>query len=157
MKHLTTPDGTSPGGFAFGAMQFGGKADAAQSQAMYDACRAAGITHFDTAWIYTGGAQGRLREENRYARRYKHDWMYNVARELTDLAGRNGTDATTLAVAWVAAHSTGVIPIISRRTAQQLRPSLAAMTYEMPDDLYNWIRALSPTPPLATDRSEEQK
>ncbi|MEX0366453.1 MAG: aldo/keto reductase [Ruegeria sp.] len=52
---LTSPDGTPASPFAFGTMQFGGRADAAQAQAMYDACRAAGITHFDTAHVYTDG------------------------------------------------------------------------------------------------------
>jgi aryl-alcohol dehydrogenase-like predicted oxidoreductase len=41
-------------------MQFGGKADGAQSRAMFDTCRAAGITHFDTARVYTGGASEEL-------------------------------------------------------------------------------------------------
>lgn len=36
-------------------MQFGGRADTSESVAMYAACRAAGITHFDTAWVYTEG------------------------------------------------------------------------------------------------------
>ncbi len=36
-------------------MQFGGRADATASRAMYDAARAAGISHFDTANIYTDG------------------------------------------------------------------------------------------------------
>lgn len=45
---------------AFGAMQCGGRADAAQSMAMFDACYAAGIRHFDTAWIYTDGASETL-------------------------------------------------------------------------------------------------
>lgn len=36
-------------------MQFGGKADATNSRAMYDACRAAGINFFDTAHGYTAG------------------------------------------------------------------------------------------------------
>ncbi|MEY4983120.1 MAG: hypothetical protein RIR62_1386 [Pseudomonadota bacterium] len=45
---------------AFGCMQFGGRADAAASQAMFDACLAAGITHFDTAHGYTDGASERL-------------------------------------------------------------------------------------------------
>lgn len=52
---LTTPDGTPASPLAFGCMQFGGRADAAQSAAMYDTCRAAGINHFDTAWLYTDG------------------------------------------------------------------------------------------------------
>ncbi|MFN3605877.1 MAG: aldo/keto reductase [Cypionkella sp.] len=41
---------------AFGTMQFGGRADAAQSAAMFDACLDAGVTHFDTACGYNGGA-----------------------------------------------------------------------------------------------------
>ncbi|AUR00204.1 aldo/keto reductase [Phaeobacter inhibens] len=53
---LISLDGTSASALAFGTMQFGGRANAAQSAAMYDACRTAGITHFDTAWVYTDGA-----------------------------------------------------------------------------------------------------
>ena len=45
---------------AFGCMQFGGRADAPASRAMFDAARAAGITHFDTAHVYTGGGSERL-------------------------------------------------------------------------------------------------
>ncbi len=40
---------------AFGVMQFGGKASSAESRAMYDMVRAAGVTIFDAAYIYTGG------------------------------------------------------------------------------------------------------
>lgn len=60
MSQLTTPGGTPASRFAFGAMQFGGKADETASRAMYDAARAAGITHFDTAHGYTGGASETL-------------------------------------------------------------------------------------------------
>lgn len=52
---LKTIDGTDVSRFAFGCMQFGGKADATQSRDMYAACRAAGINHFDTAHVYTDG------------------------------------------------------------------------------------------------------
>lgn len=51
---------TTPFPLAFGCMQFGGRADAAASRAMYDACRAAGIRHFDTAHVYTDGQSERL-------------------------------------------------------------------------------------------------
>jgi len=54
-QNLTTSDGTPASRFAFGCMQFGGRADAAQSANMYAASRAAGINHFDTAWVYTDG------------------------------------------------------------------------------------------------------
>jgi len=57
---LTTASGSLVSPFAFGTMQFGGKADAAESRAMFDACRAAGINLFDTAYGYTGGASESL-------------------------------------------------------------------------------------------------
>jgi len=57
---LTTHDGTAVAPFAFGTMQFGGRADAADSRAMFDACRAAGIAHFDTAHVYTDGSSENL-------------------------------------------------------------------------------------------------
>jgi len=53
---ICAPDKTPLSPLTFGTMQFGGNADAAASAAMYEAARAAGITHFDTAHVYTGGA-----------------------------------------------------------------------------------------------------
>ena len=44
----------------FGCMQFGGAADSVASRAMFDACRAAEIYHFDTACGYTDGASETL-------------------------------------------------------------------------------------------------
>jgi aryl-alcohol dehydrogenase-like predicted oxidoreductase len=52
---LTSPDGTPISRFCFGCMQFGGKADEAESRRLYDACRAAGLNFFDTAHAYTDG------------------------------------------------------------------------------------------------------
>lgn len=311
MKHtLTSPNGTPASRLAFGTMQFGGRADADASRAMFDACIDAGITHFDTAHVYTGGASetllgsflgahrddliiatkaaydggsgranllkscetsrsrmkldtldvlylhrfdpdtdmhetfetfaemkaaghirhiglsnfaawqvvkaagiaakfdldiaviqpmynlvkrqaeveilpmaddlgilvapysplggglltgkyakgeaGRLTQDDRYAARYAPDVMHQAAAGLADLAAEMGVHPATLAVAWVAAHPTGPSPIISARSAEQLAPSLAAMTFDMPADLYAKITALSPTPPPATDRIEEQ-
>ncbi|MEM6304426.1 MAG: aldo/keto reductase [Pseudomonadota bacterium] len=57
---LTSPNGTPASRFSFGTMQFGGKADADASRAMFEACLAAGVTHFDTAHVYTGGASETL-------------------------------------------------------------------------------------------------
>lgn len=53
---ITSPDGTPASRFAFGTMQFGDAADEAASREMFDACLKAGITHFDTAHLYTDGA-----------------------------------------------------------------------------------------------------
>lgn len=41
-------------------MQFGGRADEVASRDMFDACLAAGVTHFDTACGYTDGASETL-------------------------------------------------------------------------------------------------
>ena len=309
-KLLTSPDGTAASRLAFGTMQFGGRADADASRAMFDAAIAAGITHFDTAYVYNDGASeellgalledqrdrliiatkaaytgggskkniqdsfavsrqrlgldvvdilymhrfdpdtdlhesmeamaelkaqgliryvgvsnfaawqvvkaigiaakfdltidilqpmynlvkrqaeveilpmcadqgvacapysplggglltgkygdggaGRLTEDDRYAARYGLDWMHQAAVGLSAVAKDVGLDAATLAVAWAAAHPMGPTPIISARSAEQLGPSLAAMSYQVDPELYARIAALSPTPPPATDRIEEQ-
>jgi len=308
---LTAPDGTPASRLAFGTMQFGGSAGKEASRAMYEACRAAGITHFDTANLYTGGASetllgqfigdardslliatkvgytggagranilqtfdvsqkrlgldmvdvlylhrfdpetdlretmetfaelkaagriryvglsnaaawqvmkaiavaakfdltidilqpmynlvkrqaeveilpmcadqgvmcvpysplggglltgkytkggaGRLSEDARYAARYGLEWMHGTAEGLLALADEVSVDPATLAVAWAAAHPTAPTPIISARSEEQLRPSLAAMDFEMSASLYDRITTLSPTPPPATDRIEEQQ
>ena len=57
---LSTPAGTPISKFSFGTMQWGGKADAIDSRAMYDAARSAGINFFDTAHGYTNGVSEQL-------------------------------------------------------------------------------------------------
>jgi aryl-alcohol dehydrogenase-like predicted oxidoreductase len=306
---LTTPDGTPISGYCFGTMQFGGKADADESRAMYDACRGAGINFFDTAYGYTegasetllgqfanpereklfiatkcahpgdskadtitrqfdesrqrlgmdivdllylhrwdddtpleetfgalakmseagtirhigvsnfsawqvmkaarvahdfslsitmlqpmynlvkrqaeveilpmaqaegfavvpysplggglltgkygAGATGRITDDPMYKARYGQDWMHAAAASLSDFAAELGVSPITLAVAWVARNPGITAPIVSGSSAAQLQPSLAAMTFDMDDDLYARITALTPTPPPATDRTEE--
>ncbi|MEP0046548.1 MAG: aldo/keto reductase, partial [Roseobacter sp.] len=78
------------------------------------------------------------------------------AQNLGKVAAEIECDPATLAVAWAAAHHTSPMPIISARSVEQLIPSLAAMTFEMTDEIYAKVTALSPTPPPATDRIEEQ-
>ena len=60
MRMITSPNGTPISSLTFGAMQFGGGADAQQSHAMFQSARDAGLTHFDTAHVYTGGASETL-------------------------------------------------------------------------------------------------
>ena len=105
---------------------------------------------------YAKGEVGRLTQDERYAARYAPDGMHQAASGLADIAADMGVHPATLAVAWVAAHATGPSPIISARSAEQLAPSLGAMSYIMPDEVRAKITALSPTPPPATDRIEEQ-
>ncbi len=105
---------------------------------------------------YAQGGTGRLSEVEDYAKRYGKEEMHGTAAGLVALAQDIKTHPATLAVAWAASHPTKPTPIISARSAEQLAPSLAALNYVMSPQTYAAITALSPTPPPATDRLEEQ-
>ena len=104
---------------------------------------------------YQQGVGGRIKDDPMYTQRYAPEWMHGAALGLKELASEAGVHPATLAVAWVAKHEGVFGPIISARSADQLAPSLAAVTYTLDDDLYAAISSLSPTPPPATDRLEE--
>ncbi|MCG6903403.1 MAG: aldo/keto reductase [Rhodobacter sp.] len=104
---------------------------------------------------YSAGAGGRLVDDPMYTARYGQDWMHDAARALSDTAAKLGVSPITLAVAWVARNPGVTAPIISASAAGQLQPSLDAMTFAMDAALYADLTALTPTPALATDRSEE--
>ncbi|MEZ5755756.1 MAG: aldo/keto reductase [Paracoccaceae bacterium] len=97
---------TTPSPLAFGCMQFGGRADAATSRALYDACRAAGITHFDTANGYTDGQSERLLgqftkgdPDIRIATKVGYDGgagRANLTRQFDESLHRLGTDSVDL-------------------------------------------------------------
>ena len=104
---------------------------------------------------YASGGQGRILDDKSYNTRYGVDWMHTTATDLTKLAAEVGVHPVTLAVSWVAQHAGVTQPIISARSEAQLVPSLEAMTFRMPADLYDRITALSIQPAPATDRLEE--
>jgi aryl-alcohol dehydrogenase-like predicted oxidoreductase len=103
---------------------------------------------------YAAGGSGRLTEDARYARRYA-GVPGGVAVAFAQLAAEAGMHPATLAVAFVAAHPAGVVPIVSARDAAQLAPSLAASGVKLDPDLRARVAALIPAPPPATDRTEE--
>ena len=104
---------------------------------------------------YASGGTGRLSEDDRYAARYRFEYMHSAAEKLSQIAAREGVHPATLAVAWAAAHTTAPTPIISARSSEQLEPSLAALSYTMTPELYTEMAELVPAPPPATDRAEE--
>ncbi len=109
---------------------------------------------------YGGGrkpAHGRLVDNRMYAARYGEKAYCDAAEALTMLAREVGVHPVTLAVAWVKAHPAVTAPIVGARDVEQLEPSLAAAELAMSGELYARISALVPTPPPATDRTEEQK
>lgn len=44
----------------YGTMQWGAGASEADAQAMFEACLETGVTHFDTAWVYTDGQSEKM-------------------------------------------------------------------------------------------------
>jgi aryl-alcohol dehydrogenase-like predicted oxidoreductase len=101
-------------------------------------------------------ASGRLIENKMYRVRYAADWTYDVAERFSNFAKAHGFTPASLAVAWVAGHPAVTAPIIGARNLTQLEDSLKALEIKLTPELRAEISALSPEPPLATDREEER-
>jgi aryl-alcohol dehydrogenase-like predicted oxidoreductase len=99
---------------------------------------------------------GRLIENAMYKARYGDASYFETAERFAAFAAARGIHPATLAVAWVARHPAITAPIIGARDLEQLEPSLAAADFELDDETYAELCNLSPTPPPATDRTEEQ-
>ncbi len=100
---------------------------------------------------------GRLVDNAMYASRYGDANYYKTADAFAALARELSVHPVTLAVAWVKAHPALTAPILGARSVEQLEPALAAAEFLMSNELYARIAALSPTPPPATDRTDEQR
>jgi aryl-alcohol dehydrogenase-like predicted oxidoreductase len=68
-----------------------------------------------------------------------------------------GVSPMSLAVAWAAHHPAVTCPIIGARSVEQLEPALKAPEIELSAELCLRLSALAPSPPPATDRSEDRK
>lgn len=99
---------------------------------------------------------GRLVENKVYQARYGQEWVLPAAARFSQFAQQRGYEPAALAVAWVGAHPGVTAPIIGARNLEQLEGSLKSLQIEMTPELRAEVSALSPTPPPATDRAEEQ-
>ena len=106
---------------------------------------------------YLGQATGRLKTNKMYEARYGEAWTYEVAENFVTFCKQQGLHPVSTAIAWVGAHPGITAPIIGARNLDQLKDSLAAVKVNMTPELRAEIADLSPTPPPATDRLEEQK
>jgi aryl-alcohol dehydrogenase-like predicted oxidoreductase len=100
--------------------------------------------------------QGRLVENQMYVKRYGDTGYYQVAEGFAAHAQARGVRPAALAVAWVMSHPGVTAPIIGARNVEQLEESLASLDIVITPEWRAEISALSPEPPLATDRSEER-
>lgn len=106
---------------------------------------------------YLGQATGRLKTNKMYEARYGEAWTFEVAEKFVAFCKRQGLHPVSAAIAWVGSHPGITAPIIGARNLDQLKDSLAAVKVNMTPELRAEIAELSPTPPPATDRLEEQK
>jgi aryl-alcohol dehydrogenase-like predicted oxidoreductase len=102
-------------------------------------------------------AKGRVDHWESYRIRYGDPAYRQLAVRFRELAQELSVHPVTLAVAWVASHPAVTAPLLGARTVEQLEPALQALEMPMTPELRERISALSPTPPPATDRSEEGK
>jgi aryl-alcohol dehydrogenase-like predicted oxidoreductase len=101
-------------------------------------------------------SSGRLIQSERYRARYADPAAHETARRFSEFAAARGFAPAALAVAWVAGHPGVTAPIIGARNLAQLEDSLKSVEITMTPELRAEISALSPVPPLATDREEER-
>ena len=91
-----------------------------------------------------------------YQTRYASSIEETAGAAFARLAKDAGLHPVTLAVAWVAHHPAVTAPLLGARSVEQLEPALAAAEVALDPELVAQVSALVPTPPPATDRSEER-
>jgi len=109
---------------------------------------------------YRGGKkpdQGRFLANKMYQLRYGGEAAQETAARFTEFCEQRHMHPVSLAVAWVGSHPAVTAPIIGARGVEQLEASLKSVDIDMTPQLRAEVSALSPAPPLATDRSEETK
>lgn len=80
-----------------------------------------------------------------------------VVEQLTQLASEKGLTPAQLAIAWVAAKGSNIVPVIGARTRKQLSESLAAIRVHLsPADLAR-IEAAIPSDAIAGTRYDERQ
>jgi aryl-alcohol dehydrogenase-like predicted oxidoreductase len=107
---------------------------------------------------YRGGARPdgtRLATNEMYQTRYRDPGYWDAAERFSALASDLGHAPATLAVAWVAGHAAVTSVLLGARSVEQLNDTLAAADLVLADDVRARVAAITPEPPPATDRSEE--
>ncbi|MCU0602772.1 MAG: aldo/keto reductase [Desulfobacterales bacterium] len=100
---------------------------------------------------------GRLADNAMYRKRYAEAWMFEAAQGLKAIGDEVGMSPVSLAVAWVARHPAVTCPIVGARSVEQLEPALKAPEIQLTAERYERLSALAPSPPPATDRSEDKR
>ncbi|HTE50086.1 MAG TPA: aldo/keto reductase [Kofleriaceae bacterium] len=99
---------------------------------------------------------GRLVENEMYRTRYGDSSYYQIADRFVAMARERGVHPAALAVAWVASHPAVTAALIGARNLEQLEAVIGALDIPMDEAERAAISELTPAPPPATDRNEEQ-
>lgn len=99
---------------------------------------------------------GRLAENKFYQARYNRADYHKTAENFVQFCREMGWQSSTVAISWAASHPAVTAPIVGARNLAQMESSLAALDFKLEPHLRDEISALSDTPPLATDRLDEQ-
>ncbi len=100
--------------------------------------------------------KGRIIDNPMYTSRYKGDFYFEAAEKFSAFAAELGVKPASLAVAWAASNPAVTTPIVSGRTADQLKDSLESVDIKITDSIREELDRISPPMPPATDRTEEQ-
>ena len=100
-------------------------------------------------------SSNRLGREASYKKRYGDQWRLEAALNYVSYAKEKGYNPVSLAVAWAASHPAVTAPIIGARNVAQLEDSLQSTAIDMTAELYDDLCRIAPTPPPATDRTED--
>ncbi len=100
-------------------------------------------------------SSNRLGREASYKKRYGDQWRLEAALNYVSYAKEKGYNPVSLAVAWAASHPAVTAPIIGARNVAQLEDSLQSTAIDMTAELYDDLCKIAPTPPPATDRTED--
>lgn len=99
--------------------------------------------------------EGRLATNPMYQVRYGEMHFKQIVDNFTALAKEHGFHPASLAIAWVINHPVITAALLGARNVDQLDDCLRAAEINLTPELRATISALSPTPPLATDRNDE--
>lgn len=106
---------------------------------------------------YNRGETGRISHHPMYIERYKDPIHLEVAQRFTDYARARNVEPAALAVAWCRSHPAVTSPIIGARNVAQLETALLSCDIRLTPEQRAEISALSPEPPLPTDREAPSK
>ncbi len=100
--------------------------------------------------------EGRLLANLTYQLRYGIPEDKQRVANFIAIAKEKNVHPVSLAIRWVESHPGVTAPILGARSVEQLEPALRSLEIPMTPELREEISALTPQPPLATDRLDER-